>query len=141
VPGSGCGLLFKGDLTNDSWYYEQKSTRTDVLRFRQEWWYKAEAQAADKRKPNVALGVCFTNRLNDYTGHLRFVFVLNQLVSHLETKTEGLILTNRTKQFPQNKAGHWPEIGYKQLIKLDASVFGAPKFLALITDIDFTKLL
>jgi len=72
TPGSGCGLRFKGDLNNECWLVEVKSTRDKTLVFDSRWWSKAEKQAKEKQKANVGLVFGWTTRPKGYTGELMF---------------------------------------------------------------------
>jgi len=63
VPGSGCGLVYKGDNGNRLWHYEDKSTRADYLCIKLAWLDKAKTQANSKQKPYYALGVSGKTRI------------------------------------------------------------------------------
>lgn len=57
TPGSGCGLLFKGDNGNKDWHFEDKSTRQERLVVKREWWEKTRYQAQQRNKTYYALGL------------------------------------------------------------------------------------
>lgn len=72
TPGSGCGLLFKGDLHSASWIVEVKSTRKSTLRFDMSWWSKLIAQAKEKHKPHYGLLLGWVDRPAGFTGNLQY---------------------------------------------------------------------
>lgn len=76
APGSGCGLLFKGDYLDNNWHIEAKSTRNDIIRVKKTWWEKALRQAKQTKKEHVALIVGWDTPPESYRGtHSIFVLV------------------------------------------------------------------
>lgn len=68
TPGSGCGYIFKGDLNDEEWLVEVKSTRQKELVFDTAWFTKAAAQAKDKNKEFFAVLFGWDDRPDDFNG-------------------------------------------------------------------------
>jgi hypothetical protein len=138
VPGSGCGLLFKGDLQNDYWLAEGKSSRNNHLVFNTAWWFKAEAQALLKRKVYSALLLVFTIRFDEYTGPLGIAAVQNHLVPSLECTKKSFDIHGTTHKIKQPQFEHIYE-GQKSLVRVEDKQKRTAQ-LAFITLPDFQKL-
>ena len=118
TPGSGCGLIFKGDLNSDDWFIEVKSTRSKKLTLNSEWWFKAQAQAREKLKPNVALVIGWTTRNSEYSGSLQFA-----VVGNYEGPTEfDLVLKGKTKSLPMDKLTSLGDTKIAKITFKDASM-------------------
>lgn len=94
VPGSGCGLLFKGDLNSDEYFVEVKSSRLPELHLHAEWILKAKAQAKEKVKPKWAVVFGWLERPAKYDGPIR-VAICDW---HPDALTEGRVINlSKTK--------------------------------------------
>ena len=113
TPGSGCGLIFKGDLNSDEWIIEVKSTRSKHLRFDTAWWSKLKRQAKEKQKEKYALIFGWTDRPKDYDGSLQFVALplldANIPLWALEVKT-------KTKSLKLEHLAQLRDTGYGALV-------------------------
>jgi hypothetical protein len=118
VPGSGCGLLFKGDLQNDKWLAEIKSTRNDHMRVQTAWWFKARAQADLKQKFYSSVILIFTARFDEYGGPLAVALVENHLVPKLECLPESYDLSGTCRKISQTRFSTLVP-GFKSLARLE----------------------
>ncbi len=118
TPGSGCGLIFKGDLNSDDWFIEVKSTRSKKLLLDSGWWFKAKDQAREKLKPYVALVIGWTTRNSEYSGPLQFA-VVEDYVGPVEF---DLVLKGKTKSLPMDRLTSLGDTKIAKITFKDSSV-------------------
>lgn len=95
VPGSGSGMYKLGDLANDDWHLEAKSTRSGVIRFDQKWVDKASRQARRLDRNHIAIAIQFVNRMDDHRGELEAVAV-RSLPDPDMVRLDPIVSTTRT---------------------------------------------
>lgn len=122
-----------GDLNDEDWHLEAKSTRTEELRFDQKWLDKAHRQAHRLDRQYIALAIQFTTRSEDYLGPLEAVMVPCVMADDLDTLS-SLESVTRTKAISL-----WE---LADLVPGRSILFNTPKYkLAIITVKDYSCLL
>jgi hypothetical protein len=105
VQGSGSGMYQLGDLANELWHLEAKSTRSGSIRFDQKWIDKARRQATRLEREYVALAIQFAVRGEEYSGPLEAIVLFSKNVGELEPLS-SISSNTRTKALKQEWFSH-----------------------------------